>query len=505
VGKFIVGTNDSNTAKLIIDTSGNVGIGTTSPGAKLQIDVDGEALRMKQVIAGDDTWQAWYTAAGARRGYFGYPAGGSDYIELKNEVSGGHISLSTTGTGNVGIGTTTPVYTLDVVGTSRFTQPVIVGTPTQTSHAATKNYVDSAVTTVSSTQYWALSGSNLYPNSTSYNVGIGTTGPGQQLTVEKVTPNGVGGSLMISNPVYATNVGAETQLLFSHWPNGSLPLRYAKIHTVGADIYGNVDRLSLGVTNSVTDVYSDILTLKNGGNVGIATTTPQYTLSIVSPNAVAASFNQPIIVGTPTQASHAATKNYVDSSIGQGSPTAYATTSYACNADATCEMQGANLSGGDILGVDKLTVTTIDPLYMIGGSKYSTYVASIVGGVKEEYVGKGILSSKYQVVSSKYGEYFYTIDFSKIERGSDLWVWYKAVDFSANNVEILATPIGIPVPIAYEIKGDKIIFSSSIPDSSFIIPNSISFSYRLIGKRFDWQEWPTYAKDQSEQTRLIVK
>ncbi|MBI4034056.1 MAG: hypothetical protein HY378_00725, partial [Candidatus Brennerbacteria bacterium] len=46
--------------------------------------------------------------------------------------------------GNVGIATTSPAYALHVYGTAAFSQPVIVGTPTTNSHAATKNYVDTA-------------------------------------------------------------------------------------------------------------------------------------------------------------------------------------------------------------------------------------------------------------------------------------------------------------------------------------------------------------------------
>jgi len=55
-------------------------------------------------------------------------------------LSGSNIYRSS---GNVGIGMTTPGYKLDVSGTGRFTGTVIVGAPTSSSHAATKEYVDS--------------------------------------------------------------------------------------------------------------------------------------------------------------------------------------------------------------------------------------------------------------------------------------------------------------------------------------------------------------------------
>ena len=86
-------------------------------------------------------------------------------------------------TGNIGIGTSTPQYGLSVVGYSRFSEPVIVGTPTDVSHAATKSYVDSSVATATSTQYWTQSGSNLYPDNMSWSVGIGTSTPATELHV----------------------------------------------------------------------------------------------------------------------------------------------------------------------------------------------------------------------------------------------------------------------------------------------------------------------------------
>jgi len=76
-------------------------------------------------------------------------------------------------TGNVGIGTTNPgSYKLNVNGTANFANQVTVPTPTVSSSAATKAYVDSAATSL-----WINSGQYLYPTSTSWRVGIGTTSP----------------------------------------------------------------------------------------------------------------------------------------------------------------------------------------------------------------------------------------------------------------------------------------------------------------------------------------
>ncbi|MFH1838498.1 MAG: hypothetical protein ABH808_03330, partial [Candidatus Kuenenbacteria bacterium] len=48
---------------------------------------------------------------------------------------------------------------------------------------------------------------------------------------------------------------------------------------------------------------------------------------------------------------------------------------------------------GDVT-INKLNVTTIDPLYEIKKKKYATYVSSIVGGVNEEYIGKAKLKTQ---------------------------------------------------------------------------------------------------------------
>lgn len=143
-----------------------------------------------------------------------------------------------------------------------------------------------------------------------------------------------------------------------------------------------------------------------------------------------------------------------------------------------------NMSQGNIVDVAKITVGTIDPLYRIDGINYSTFASAIVGGVKEELISRAFVNKKNNT-----GEYEYVIDFSKQKRGSELWVWYHTVDFSKDNIEVLITPYGSFAQTYYLIKDDKLILRSSEP---------VEVSYRLMGKRFDWRNWPLKADDQKE-------
>ena len=178
--------------------------------------------------------------------------------------------------------------------------------------------------------------------------------------------------------------------------------------------------------------------------------------------------------------------------------TTIASTALNVNGTLTLLSAGNIAMTGNIGSVNKLTVLAVDPLYQIGDKKYSTYAASISGGVKEEYVGRGKLgrTNNLELTTDNADGYTYIIDLSKAEKGSDAWVWYNAVDFSRDNVEVFATPYGIPTAIAFEIEGTKIIFRGE---------KAVEFSYRLIGKRHDWKDWPTYAKDQNEKPSFTLE
>ncbi len=461
-------------------TSWNVGIGTTTPTTALV--VNGTSTIYGNVNVGTNYKFASgkdYGSPNASNDSYIVPYdsnGAMDFYSLYNGASSGGFNFYAGGSAtpairistssNVGIGTTTPAALLTVNGQAQATNFGAL------SYAAGNN-VDFTGSNVTINAY-NNSGSNFYVQSRNaasalaYKIAIPNNSNAINLTGAPVV---IGGT---SSSSFALNTNSATWTM--------------------ANDYGDSSKFKL-----YYNANAPALTVQSNGNVGIGTTTPTTANLVVAGGNPSIDVNNGRIinVATPVVGSDAATMSYVNSIIAGGSATssfATITVSGTSTLSGNWSLGGAaqgnvNMNGYNISGVNKISVTAIDPLYEIDGHNYSTYASAIAGGVNEEYVGKGTLAKTA-------GGYQYTLDFDEVKDGSDLWVWRNVVDFSADNVDAFATPIGTPAAIAYQVQGNEIIFTGTAP---------VQFSYRLVGKRVDWQNWPTYAQDQSETPSLIIK
>lgn len=148
---------------------------------------------------------------------------------------------------------------------------------------------------------------------------------------------------------------------------------------------------------------------------------------------------------------------------------------------------GATLNVGG--GAGKVNAGTIDPIYTIGlpgqgGARYASYMAGMMG-VKEETTGV----AKLQQMAN--GTWQIVMDFNKLERGSDLWLFWQTTDFGQDweRLSVLLTP-GFDGRVWYEKKPgeNKLIFYAD---------KAGEISYRLTAARFDHEEWPN-ASDAEE-------
>ena len=193
-----------------------------------------------------------------------------------------------TSSGAVGLGTNSPNAQLDIRAPA-LTQGLYLNTTETTSAYYIANFSSGGV-------------SRLYVRADGY-VGVGTNTPGQILDV----------------------AGYARAQRFEDRDNTGYYLDPASTSYL-ATVYG---------TNAYWNIYYD---RNNSAYYADPASTSVLNNLTVSGTG---SFTNPVTVGEPTLASHAATKNYVDTRL----PGGVATNSQACSADATCETNDITASG----------------------------------------------------------------------------------------------------------------------------------------------------------------
>jgi hypothetical protein len=116
----------------VFDNGTNVGIGTTSPGARLEISSGTEILRLR--TNNSDNYFTYFNSSGSQVGDIGYDGRDTNILSIWNGVGGillganGSERARITSGGNLLVGTTTDAgFKLDVNGTGRFVNNVSGG------------------------------------------------------------------------------------------------------------------------------------------------------------------------------------------------------------------------------------------------------------------------------------------------------------------------------------------------------------------------------------------
>lgn len=115
VGNYICLTTNA-IERIRIDNGGNVGIGTTSPNnAKLQIQGNGTYDAVLRLLNNGSNGGDWSLISSNDS----WTAGPGNLLFASGDPSSANTKFAITKLGNVGIGTTSPAYKLDVCGTIR--------------------------------------------------------------------------------------------------------------------------------------------------------------------------------------------------------------------------------------------------------------------------------------------------------------------------------------------------------------------------------------------------
>ena len=280
---------------------GNVGIGTTSPSAKLDIVAgNNNQLRIDGSDASDTTIILDYNGGGSTNRTRIRNAAGELAFNVSNTLEAMRIASD----GNVGIGTTSPSASFECQGleqgvalfkskstTAGAKTFVSIESPSATSNGRTRIGADV------DDMFFSTSNGASDPNSSvermridsSGNVGIGTTSPSAKLEISKTEVNTYAGSmqslnsgLTLSNTVDTDGELQSIGLQFALKTTGNNFIRHSWIGSVQDQPDTRYSSLIFGTDEGTSSQpnRTEKMRIKYNGNVGIGTTSPDGELHV---------------------------------------------------------------------------------------------------------------------------------------------------------------------------------------------------------------------------------
>ena len=332
-GEFAIYDYTANAERMRITSSGNVGIGTTSPAEKLEVVTSGAYTTIYTGANGngasglacssDNRANTWFV--GSRKDIYG----GTSGTDRFNILYGTNAILTASTGGNVGIGTTSPLVKFVNSGATLAPTPTLGSGSIGANAILSANGLYGLYTGVSNTgDVWQqvqrndanTAVYNLLLQPSGGNVGIGTTSPSGKLTISgvdagctidmfntgisqkyRIVVNTLSGALAFEN-----NSGTET-VRFNQNGNvgiGTTSPNYSTSGRTVVDIngtsqsmlalsvggvgksflfYTGTDLLLSNESNGAIKLNtngSQKMVIEAGGNVGIGTTSPSYKLDV---------------------------------------------------------------------------------------------------------------------------------------------------------------------------------------------------------------------------------
>ncbi len=274
---FVVGS--STATSLIVDKSGNVGIGTTNPWRKLTVSGGDMALEIGKTYR-------WDTTAGVYAG--GITVRDDNYnMGFFTQADGGNARVTIQNDGNVGIGTTTPVYRLTVASSTALTDGAGIA-QWVTRNAGGNFYL--STTTVAGTATTSISALEISGSGFGTTTVRGLNISGQATTTSNVGIDLSAGCFAIGGNCLTSGTGLSSYDAWTHPAAGysattsSLAIgttsAWAKLSVSSYSDGANTAPLFVVASSTGTSATTTAFIIDSIGNVGIGTANPSYLLDV---------------------------------------------------------------------------------------------------------------------------------------------------------------------------------------------------------------------------------